>query len=253
MIKPGLVSVTFRDLTADEIIEASVKAGIRGIEWGGDIHVPHGDIAAAEEVGAKTREAGLEVASYGSYYAFDSDKTTFEKVLATALALGAPLIRVWAGRKGPEKVSTAEFNRIVDEARIAGDLCRTAGVDLAFEYHRNSLTETGESARSFMQSINHPSVFCYWQPPVGMAREDCLHGLEGIKEYLKWVHVFYWEVNSGVGVKHLLEDGDAAWREYIEKISTFPGDRWLLLEFVKDNKLESFYKDAAALIRLVGG
>lgn len=35
MIKTGIVSVTFRKKTADEIIEITKKADLAAIEWGG--------------------------------------------------------------------------------------------------------------------------------------------------------------------------------------------------------------------------
>jgi sugar phosphate isomerase/epimerase len=41
MIHTALASVTFRHLTFEEIIELVRKAGLDGIEWGGDIHVPY--------------------------------------------------------------------------------------------------------------------------------------------------------------------------------------------------------------------
>jgi hypothetical protein len=44
---PGLVSVTFRKLAPAAIVELAVKAQLRSIEWGGDVHVPHGDVRAA--------------------------------------------------------------------------------------------------------------------------------------------------------------------------------------------------------------
>src|SRR6185312_13188931 len=100
MISPGLVSITFRALTPAEVIALARQAGLRGIEWGGDIHVPHGNGARAREVKEMTAEAGLTVAAYGSYYRAgqaDSSGLTFDAVLETALELGAPLIRVWAG------------------------------------------------------------------------------------------------------------------------------------------------------------
>ena len=40
----GLVSVTFRDKTPAEIVSEVKKAGLDAIEWGGDVHVPHGDV-----------------------------------------------------------------------------------------------------------------------------------------------------------------------------------------------------------------
>jgi len=63
MFKTGLVSITFRKLNTDEIIDLVQRSGLEGIEWGGDVHVPHGNIDNAQEVGRKTREAGINVAS----------------------------------------------------------------------------------------------------------------------------------------------------------------------------------------------
>ncbi|MEL7086971.1 MAG: hypothetical protein AAGL98_00775 [Planctomycetota bacterium] len=67
MILPGLVSVTFRKLTPTQICELAADAGLQGIEWGGDVHVPAGDVGAAKAVAALTRARGLAVAAYGSY------------------------------------------------------------------------------------------------------------------------------------------------------------------------------------------
>src|ERR1700761_6585245 len=101
MLTPGLVSITFRKLSPEEVIALCVEAEVRCIEWGGDVHVPPGDVARAREVGHLTREAGLEVAAYGSYYRLGPNEPgSFEAVMASAAALGAPTIRGWAGRKG---------------------------------------------------------------------------------------------------------------------------------------------------------
>lgn len=43
----GLVSISFRNRTAEEIIEAVKNAGLNAIEWGGDVHVPHGNVSRA--------------------------------------------------------------------------------------------------------------------------------------------------------------------------------------------------------------
>ena len=39
----GLVSVSFRPHTPEDILKAMQCAGLNYIEWGGDVHVPHGD------------------------------------------------------------------------------------------------------------------------------------------------------------------------------------------------------------------
>ena len=68
MLIPGLVSITFRSLSPQDVIQLVKDAKLRAIEWGGDIHVPHGDLKQAKQVCAQTEEAGLQVAAYGSYY-----------------------------------------------------------------------------------------------------------------------------------------------------------------------------------------
>jgi len=64
-MKTGLCSVSFRKLTVVEIIAAVKAAGLDGIEWGGDVHVPHGDVEKAKQVAKLMEEAGLETLSYG--------------------------------------------------------------------------------------------------------------------------------------------------------------------------------------------
>ena len=97
LFKPGLVSMSFRELGLEEIINMVSRNGLEGIEWGGDVHVPHGDLAVAERAGRLTREAGLAVSAYGSYYCFDDCTEVaegkgleFASVLDSAEALGAP-------------------------------------------------------------------------------------------------------------------------------------------------------------------
>ena len=59
----------------------------------------HGDLRRAKEVAQCTLDAGLSVVAYGSYYRFDEQELPFAKVLETAIALKAPLIRVWAVKR----------------------------------------------------------------------------------------------------------------------------------------------------------
>src|SRR5215211_4654031 len=116
MLTSGLVSITFRQLAPREIVELAAAAGLRGIEWGGDIHVPAGDLQAARRVRQLTADAGLQVLAYGSYFRFQPG-TAFEPVLETALALGAPLIRVWAGNQASAEADAAVRATIVAESR----------------------------------------------------------------------------------------------------------------------------------------
>src|SRR3954469_7051647 len=108
-LRTGLVSVTFRPLSPQHVVELVRQAKLDAIEWGGDIHVPHGDVAAAREVWTMTLDAGLAVAAYGSYYragVSETDGLPFARVLETAVQLAAPTIRVWAGSKASGESSS---------------------------------------------------------------------------------------------------------------------------------------------------
>ena len=136
MIKTGLVSVTFRKLSPEEVIELVAKAGLDGIEWGGDIHVPHGDIVKARDIAEKTKDAGLCVASYGSYYALGCEKDKnlpFEKVLESAIALEAPVIRIWAGRMASANADEAYWDMAISESRRIADMSKKEGIKIAVE------------------------------------------------------------------------------------------------------------------------
>ena len=62
--------------------------------------------------------AGLVVAAYGSYYRVGhDDPAPFESVLDTAVELGAPLVRIWAGRSGSAEADDAYWTDVVTESR----------------------------------------------------------------------------------------------------------------------------------------
>ena len=64
----GLTSVTFRQLTADQIITLARETGCTGIEWGSDVHVPANRLDLAARAAEACRQNQLAVFSYGSYY-----------------------------------------------------------------------------------------------------------------------------------------------------------------------------------------
>lgn len=248
MIAPGLVSITFRQLGPEEIVDLVCETGLRGIEWGGDVHVPHGDRAAARRVRELTGSAGLEVAAYGSYYrvgASEKDGLSFEDVLASAMELGAPSIRVWAGKTGSAETAPDARSHIVEEARRIADLAAGAEITIAFEFHRNTLTDTNGSAATLLDEVNHPNVFSLWQPPVGMPEETCLEGIRTILPLLTNVHVYSWSDDSPERL--FLEERAGRWKRYLETVDSAGGDRFALIEFVRDNEPKNFLKDAATL------
>lgn len=256
MIRPGLVSVTFRPLSPAEVIRVAAEAGLQGIEWGGDVHVPHGDVDIAKQVGVATREAGLEVAAYGSYYRAGGDvEPSIEAVLESALALGAPLIRVWAGNKGSADVSEEFRQGVVEDLRRICDLAQAAGVGIATEYHGGTLTDTQASCRDLIRQVNHPRLQTLWQPlRRGFADPRTAENLEDLKDVLPElanVHVYEWYNDEEGRTQRASLDSRGQWAEYMPQIQTAVGDRWMLLEFLPGDDPAVLGQEAAALRDLI--
>jgi len=250
MIRTGLVSVTFRNLSPADIVALVAGAGLDAVEWGGDVHVPHGDLETATDVGRLTREAGLEVCSYGSYYrAFESptEGLSFETVLRTADALGAPMVRVWAGRRGSAEADVEYRDRVVEDLRRIGAAAGNKGIGISIEYHGHSLTDTNESADRLIREVDHPNVWLYWQPRIGADEAECLAGLEAVRDRVSNLHVYYWDVRDEKHERYPLANGAAVWAKYLDAMRATGRDHYALIEFVADDSSEQFLRDAAAL------
>lgn len=248
MLKTGLLSITFRKLSCEEIVDLAAQAGLDGLEWGGDVHVPHGDVQQAERVKQMTERAGLSIAAYGSYYRVGTehaDQGLFEQVLASAEAMDAPTIRVWAGDLGSDKADEAWWNTVVSDSRRIADMAQQKGITVSYEYHGHTLTDTNASALRLLQEVNHPNIRTLWQPPVPQSFEERKEGLKQMLPWLTNLHVFQWQ---GTDRKPLAK-GEKDWLQYFEIASD--QERYVMLEFVKDDRPEQFLDDARTLKQFV--
>ncbi|MDE0327983.1 MAG: sugar phosphate isomerase/epimerase [Anaerolineaceae bacterium] len=246
MLHAGLVSITFRQLEPARIVTLAQEAQLASIEWGGDLHAPPGDERRARQLASMTRDAGLLVSAYGSYFRLRDEaeeEAPFEAVLATALALGAPVIRVWAGDAGPDATSPGERERIMERARRVCALASAVGTSVDFEFHRNTLTETSVMASLLLREVKGAGV--YWQPRNGWLPQENLLALEAVSPRLGNVHCFHWWPTSRDRLP--LRDGEADWRLYLDRLAALPGERQVSLEFVRDESPEQFLRDAATL------
>ncbi len=247
MLTSGLVSITFRQLAPREIIELATTAGLRGIEWGGDIHVPAGDLQAARTVRQLTADAGLQVLAYGSYFRFQPN-TAFEPVLETALALGAPLIRVWAGNRPSAQTDAAARSTIVAESRRIAQLASQAGVTVAYEFHANTLTDTTASALALLEAVE--GMRTLWQPPHEIDLAAQLASLRAILPWLANVHAFTWR---GAANQRLpLSEGAKLWQAALDILPNSGRDHAVLLEFVTNDDPRNLLRDAATLNAWLG-
>jgi len=252
MIKSGLVSVTFRSLSSEKIISLVSDANLKGIEWGGDIHVPHGDINKARQVARQTIDAGLETAAYGSYYRIgqsEQEGLPFQTVLDTAQSLQAPLIRVWAGTKEANEADEDYYKMTAEQTRQICEIAGSAGISIAYEFHRGTLTNTAQSAKKLLDLVKCDNLFTLWQPILEVGFETNYRGLDLLASKVANIHVFYWTGNPFIG--HLFKEEADIWKQYIKRLTQTDGNHYALIEFVKDDDPQNFIKDAEFLTKLV--
>ena len=248
MIRPGLVSITFRKLSPRQIVDLVVQAGLDAIEWSGDVHAPHGDMAKAREIAQMTADAGLSMPTYGSYYRVGHRADVpFPDILVSAVALGTPTIRVWAGKVGSAEADADYWNGVVADSQRIVDLAATEGIGIAYEFHGNTLTDSAESARRLLEEVNRPNLRSLWQPPKGSTIEQNRAGIDTLAPWISHIHTFSWRIEEGQTIRLPLDEYAIQWKEYLARISALGGDRYALLEFVRNDDPAQFLADAVTL------
>lgn len=240
-MKTGLVSVSFRALSPENVLDLAARCGLESVEWGGDVHVPCGDVRTASRVGDLTRARGLEVACYGSYCRLEDEP--LQPVVDTAKALGAPLIRVWAGTRPSGAADRAYRETIARSAQNLADLAAREGMSIAFEFHGGTLTDDAQSAAELLRAVDRTNAGSLWQPPVGMDTPDCVVSLRAVAPWLRNIHVFSWRETDRLA----LADGAEKWRALLPEIAAMPGEHRLMLEFVRGDAPEQLIIDADCL------
>lgn len=244
MIKNGLVSISFRGNTVEEILEACVKAGLTTVEWGSDVHAPVGNLDRARQVGELTRQAGMTVAAYGAYYKIGCDMTDFEDYAKTAKALGTDVIRIWGGWHGSAEIDGAAREKLLAETK---EICRIGaeyGMTLAFECHHGTITDDYAYALAFIRDVGADNLKMYWQPNQFKSFAENLEAARALKHLVVNVHVFHWDAEN----RYPMAEGVEDWKQYTAVFAD--GDHAFLLEFMPDNQIATLPREAEVLLSL---
>jgi hypothetical protein len=256
MIAPGLCSITFRSWSADDVIGVACRAGVEGIEWGADVHAPPGGGAAITALGARTRDAGLEVVSYGSYLGMappdGTDDAAVDAVVETAVALGSPMVRIWTEFGVTPASAEAERRRVTERTGALVDHIAGHGLLTALEFHPATLTETAASATELLDALRRPELRTHWQPDPALSPAAALDELAQVVAHLAHLHVFAWGP-AGIEDRHPLADGEALWTSALALADrdgvALPLRRYALCEYIRDDDPEQFADDVHALRR----
>lgn len=246
-LTPGLCSVTLRNSSIADVARIAAEAGLAGVEWGTDVHIRDG--ASADEAREATLAAGLEVLSLGSYYRAGSF-SDFDAAAELAVRLGAPRVRIWAGERGSAESDDGQRAAVVRDTRRIADIAGGQGLDLAFEYHGGTLTDSPESTLQLLQDVGRDNVRTYWQPAVGLSDQAALASLRLVLPFVSGVHCFSWwpeqERMPLSGRKQLWQAAADLVREAGRPID-------MMLEFVAEDLAENLSHDADFLNHIALG
>lgn len=246
MPAPGLVSVTLRSHSPLEVARLAADAGLTCIEWGGDVHAPPADPDLVDRCREVSAAHDLRVASYGSYWR--AGVTPLDEgvaVLDTAVRLGAPRVRIWAGEVGSD-TATAD-QREATRAAIS-DLAAEAGsrsIELAIEFHPNTLTDTAHTMIAMLDDVGAANVSTYWQPGVGQPDAEALAEFEELVDRVSAVHVFAWWPTIE---RHPIRTRESLWRPALELIAARRPQADVMLEFVPGDDPDLIGPEAQTLL-----
>ncbi len=262
-MKLAVNTVTLRSSTPQEVVSILNDAGFDAVEWAGDAHVPPSDLEIAKSVKEISDAAGIAITSYGAYYQCDkggpAEKGPFvfnlgaKAALDSAQALGVSDIRVWAGRQA-SAIASEDYRSEV--AACMAEFCDQAkefGMKVHLEFHRNTLTDTAASTLALLKAVSRDNLFSYWQPRHGIGVEENVADIEALGDKLSNVHVFNWQLKEPGGFavdRFPLSAGKDRWEAYFEALEKLPGERYAMMEFVKDDELSQFQEDAKVLQEL---
>ena len=241
MHRSGLVSISFRDLAPEVIIQETVNANLESIEWGSDVHAPYHDTVRLKQIAELQKQHNISCCSYGTYFRLGfSPIEELPQIIHAAKLLGTNILRIWAGRKKASDYTEAERANFFDLCKEAAAIAEGCGITLCLECHRRSYTETKEGALELMETVHSPNFRMYWQPNPDISLADNLDYITALNPYITHIHVFNWSEDQ----RYPLEEGLDIWRQYLSALS---GNHHLLLEFMPDDRIESLASEAKVL------
>lgn len=241
----GLVSISFRQLSPEEILQWMVKANLRHIEWGSDVHAPCGDLQAVREVARLQQQYGVTCCAYGTYFRLGvTPPEELPAYFAAAKILGTDILRIWCGKNGSAEFTDSEREQLFAAGKEAAAMAEAAGVRLCTECHPHTQTDTAEGALAFLQAVNSPAMGTYWQPNQYRSAAENVAYAKALAPYTTHIHVFHWQGKERFPLLQAKSD----WTDYL---SAFDGDHGCLLEFMPDDMPQSLPTEADALRQIL--
>lgn len=242
MERLGLVSVSFREYSPRQILEAMQTCGLSRVEWGSDVHCPPEKAAL---IGALQREYGISCCAYGTYFRLGvTPIDQLQSYIDGAKQLGTSVLRLWCGDQNSEDHTLSQRQALFAQCKEAARIAEANGVTLCLECHNKTFTNRKEAALELMEAVDSQAFRMYWQPNQFRSEEENISYARLLAPYTVNIHVFNWQGRE----KYPLAEAADIWKRYL---GCFDGRQNLLLEFMPDGRLESLAAEAKALKEIV--
>lgn len=243
MFKTAVASVSFRPYRAEEIIKAAKESGIDAIEWGSDIHAPVGDTEALKKIRDLSKDFGVGVLSYGSYYRLGKDDPKDIKAYINAAGiLGTDCIRIWCAEKASAEIGDTELKKLISDGKAVSRIAKENNITLCLECHPFTLTDDYKASLNFIESVDSPNLKMYWQPNQFKSEKYNLLSAKALAPVTENLHVFHWDSEYK---KYPLCEGTYIWEKYLSFFKE--KDHNLILEFMHDDRLKTLKSTAETL------
>lgn len=159
-------------------------ARLEAMEWAADAHIRPGDAKAAERVMMATLRADMTLSSYASIYracSEDKELARFKALLATASAMYAPNLRIFAPEAGPARkglLGKGSEEKTVGELRRLGDAAAARGITVCLSMGKHTMLDAYPAALSLAARTAHPFVRLAWEDLPSEPEEAATSALE---------------------------------------------------------------------------
>lgn len=238
----GLCSVTFRKKSAAQVVEIAKKAGIRYIEWGGDVHITN--IEEARIIKSVCDNEDIKISSYGSYFnCMDYDESKWREICRIAKKMDAESIRVWLGKKNSEITSEKEYNILISNTRKMCDIAAEYKLLVCPECHDNTFNNNTDAILRFIGELKKDNFKTYFQSRYFRMEYD-LDRIDRTFDYIKDVHVSYRDLKK----EQRFRKKDKNYLDkLLKKLQTKGFDGIVMVEFVSRDSVAVFLRDVRKL------
>lgn len=245
--KKGLISVSFRKNTAEDIVKAAAENGLKYIEWGSDVHARYDDFKAIENIAKLQEKYAVKCSSYGTYFRIgENDDSELLCYISAAKMLGTNVLRVWCGNKKAAEYTESKKQDFLAECKKIADIAEKNNVLICAETHHHTYTETKEGALELMRKIESPSFKMYWQPNQYRSEDENIEYIKLLNPYITHIHVFNWKGEKRFKLIEALDE----WRTYL---SCIEGEHILFLEFMPNDRIDELKQETMALNTILEG